>query len=450
MIYFFSSVWHRPAVKYALIAVLVSAVFALVTAVVPIKFSQRDPVYGYGSDSGTYWDLSTNLISFHKFLSSPGFGFDFLDMVNSYTEAMQRLPGYPLFLAGVRVATGAKTPNAWGIWLADFILVFCNAFFIISIFERDLFKNHVNKNWYWLVVLYLPFLLYGSGINTDFLSATLLAGAVYFAFSPGRWNILWAALFSAATVFTRGNILFFLVPFLALMIIYHRFSKAAWLRFGVGLLAILLVFAAWSYRNHKLSGYFTFTPFVGLQLQQNYIKKMVPFQDAANQYARWNSVQYRQELFESLSRQVSPYYAESKIDKQITSDTFSLLLSRPVLAAKTYVREVAQVFNNEYFLFNVIRSNTSLIARGAAGALILAFYTLPGLLFFAGLFWVLWRKKWTKYAIVTVSAACYALITAAILGDFARYILPIGFVIIFWSAAFLRKFVLKAKFENQI
>ena len=138
------------------------------------------------------------------------------------------------------------------------------------------------------------------------------------------------------------------------------------------------------------------------------------------------------------------------MDKQITADTFSLLLHQPVAGLKDYVREVAQVFNNEYFLFNVIRLNSSLVARGAAGLLILVFYTLPGLLFFSGLCWVLWRKKMAKYAIVTVSAACYALLTAAILGDFSRYVLPIGFVIIFWTIVFLRRLVTKEKFNSQI
>ena len=278
-----------PGVKFAIIAVLVSAVFGLVTSILPVKISQRDPLYGYGSDSSTYWDLSGNLIRFHKFVSSPGGGFDFLGTVNGYSEAMQRLPGYPLFLAGVRALTGAKTGNAWGIWLANLILVFCNAFFVVSVFERDLFKSPITKNWYWAVVVYLPFLFYGSGINSDFLSATLLAGAVFFAFSPRRVDVLWTAVFSAAAVFSRGNILFFLVPFFILMIIYQKFSKAAWLRFGVALLAMLVVFTSWSYRNKELSGYFTFTPFVGLQLQQNFIKKMVPSEDINNRYARWNS-----------------------------------------------------------------------------------------------------------------------------------------------------------------
>lgn len=423
----------RTPIKYAIIALLVSAVFGLITVLLPTKVSQRDPLYGYGSDSDTYWDLSTNLINTHKFLSSPGKGFDFLGTVNSYTHAMQRLPGYPVFLAGVRALTHDKTPNSWGIWLANLILVFCNAYFVISLLERDLFKDGINKKWYWLVVLWLPFLFYGSGINTDFLSATLLAGAVYFAFSPDRWNILWLAVFSAAAVMTRGNILFFMVPFLILMITYNKFSKAAWLRFGAALLAVLIVFAAWSHRNQKLSGYFTFTPFVGLQLQQNYIKKILPIQNVNDQYARWNSVEYRQQLFEKLSREVSSYHASSFIDKQITKDTVSLLLHHPVAATKVYVREVVQVFNNEFFLFNIIRLNNSILVRGAAGSLILVFYTLPGLMFFAGLFWVIWRKKWSKYAIVTISAACYSLLTAAILGDFARYILPIEFIIIFWT-----------------
>jgi hypothetical protein len=152
--------------------------------------SGKIPRYGYGADSEAYWDHAGNLASRHSFMSSPGHGFDLVADVDEFSFETQRLPGYPLLLAGVRAIAPSAGPRSWPFVLLNLLLVFANAWFVLSIFRRDVMGGEGQAAcpaWTcWAVAAFLPFLLYGDGIDSDFLVATLLAGFCYSHLSTGR------------------------------------------------------------------------------------------------------------------------------------------------------------------------------------------------------------------------------------------------------------------------
>ena len=417
-------------VSYAFLTVVFTCIFGVATSLPPQKISQKDPLYGYGSDSEVYWDLAGNLAHGRGFVHSPGFDFSYLHKTSEFTQGTQRLPGYPLALSLIRALDLNAAPNSWLAWMFNLSLVFLNSYFVIGILVI-LYPN-TKTVFFWLVALFPPFLIYANGINSDFFAATLISAAVYFSLASSRWRYL-SVCFGAFAVFTRGNVLFFLVPFWLMLAIYYRRQRRDIKPAVFGLAAIALIFIGWSFRNQALSDRFVFAPFTGLQLRQNYIYKIYEDQRPAGEerYWRWRAPEYLKQRFEDLNSQTgSLYKAESQLDKELVGDTIQLVLERPAAVVFTYGRDIVQMLTNEYFLFNLGRSVNSPWLWGGIWPVAIIFYLLPGawLLLLAARFFI--RKFFAPLSIIVFSAAVYIFLTAAVLGDFARYLLPVGFAII--------------------
>ncbi len=434
-------IFSNAVLKYSLIAVAASLAFGVFTNVLPEKISQKDPVYGYGSDGQVYWDLGGNLAKGLGFVNSPGFAFSYIYPVNYYTYGTQRLPGYPLLLAAVRALNKSAGPNGASVAVLNLILVFLNAYFIIGLLRK--FLPGVSNKWYLSVALFPPFLLYSNGINSDFFLAVLLAGFCYFLAQEGKKT--WLALpFAAFAFFTRANALFFIVPFLILLTVFNRKNrKILWLS-GCTIFAVALIFLGWSWRNQKLSGSFNFAPYTGSQLEQNYIRKIYRNSRPSGQerFYRWNMPDFVLARFTQLAKTGGIYSAEAEMNKEMINDTISLLWQQKFLAVKVYIRDVAQILTNEYFIFNMARAFNNLYIWAAVWIAVILLYSLPGalMLFLAAVF--AFSRKTSFPAILLYSAALYTLGTAAVLGDFSRYIEPVGFAIIY-SVIFV--FTLKDK-----
>jgi hypothetical protein len=434
----------KTIIKFSLFAVLASLVFGLITSALPANISQKDPVYGYGSDNTSYWNLAGNLAKGLGFMNSPGFDFAYVHKIDQYTFGTQRLPGYPLALAAVRLIFHTDNPKGLAIQLFNLFLVFCNAYFTVAVIKKLL--PQVSPAWFWLVVFFPPFLIYGDGIGTDLVTAMLLAGFCHFALkeNASRW---WAVFFAAWAVFTRANALFFVLPFLILQaLFYFRDKKKIILSFA-GVLAIALVFIAWSFRNQKLSGSFVYAPYTGQQLVQNYINKIYRYNKPAGEerYSRWQSPAYLKQRYEELlvANQGNLYAAEVKLSNELTKDTLSLFWQRKITALKVYVRDVAQILTNEWYFFNVARTFPSPYVWFGAWAAAILLYTLPGVLFLLVGVLFLWRRKTNLSAILLYSSCLYVLATAAVLGDFTRYVIPVGLGVI--VSIILSGFMVKAK-----
>lgn len=421
------SFFKKPEIRYAFAAVGISLLFGIFTNLLPQKISQKDPLYGYGSDSEVYWDLSGNILSKHAYLHSPGFDFSYLQKTDDFVHGTQRLPGYPLILSFIRLITGAAHPNSFGIILFNIILVFLNAYFILGILKK-LFQEIPEK--YYLAVCFFPsFLIYSNGINSDFFTLVLLSGFCFFVLKEGLLKYL-ALLFGAMAIFTRGNALFFVVPFWLLYAFFERKNRKHLIVGIIGIFFVALIFVGWSWRNHALSSHFTFAPFTGLQLRQNYIYKIYKYSDTEGEekFFRWRSADYLKSHFNELVLKGNGnlYYAEAALDREITKDTVKMLWQKKIQGLRIYIRNVLQMSTNEYFIFNAARSlNVSWVWVLAWVAAIL-FFTLPALLFFGiSIVW-LFKHRLNLGAIIFYSALFYYLLTAAVLGDFARYLVPIG------------------------
>ena len=423
-------------IKYALLAVVVSLFFGILTSLLSERISQKDPVFGYGSDSNIYWDLAGNLAKGRGFVNSPGFDFAYIKKTDQYTYGTQRLPGYPLALAGVRYITQTNNPNSLAVWLFNLILVFFNAYFIISLIKKLL--PNIPNGWYWIVALFPPFLIYSNGINSDFFVAVLLSGFCYFILSSEKRTWL-SLLFAGSAVFTRANAIFFIIPFLALSIFFSQERKKKFLMYFSGILLVILIFCVWSFRNQKLSGSFTYVPFTGQQLEQNYIRKIYKYNRPSGEekYFRWEQRNFVLPYFDQLVQRHGLYKAEVEMNSEITKDTVSLLMQKKITAVKIYSKNVAQMFTNEYFIFNLGRTLHHPFVWAGVWLMAVLLYFLPGIL----LLWLgamsLWKRKVDFFAILTYSSIIYILVTAAILGDFARYVLPIGFAIVMTVLYFL-------------
>jgi len=421
-------------IKVAILACLVAVVFGLVTQRLPQTLSGRDLTYGYGSDSPDYWDMVGNLLARHAFMAGPNYGFVFLAPVPGYSYVMQRLPGYPLFLAAIRGVFPHAAPLSLPFALGNLVLLFFNTYALVAIFEKYVLKQPPRRLWvYGWVVLFLPFLAYSNGINSDFLSAVLTLLFCYFFLQDGKAKY-WSILFGVWAVFTRGNVLFFIVPFVLLMLLRHFRLRQMWLLAGSVMLAIVLVMAGWSWRNYEISGYFKFTTFIGLPLRENYLEKMEKYSPAFasdSQFSRWNSAQFRADYFNSLTVQEGRYKASAQIDSELISATIKAVIHYPKLAVKAETRDFAQLFLNEYFIFNVQRNFPGLFVLIVCMFLLFIFNGLPSLAFGAAFLIMLLKKQLDVFAILVYSAFCYAVANALILGVVSRYLLPVDFVLLY-------------------
>lgn len=426
-------------IRYAFYAVGASLAFGIFTNFLPFDLSQKDRLFGYGSDSEVYWDLAGNLAEGRGFVHSPGFDFAYLQKTENYTSGTQRLPAYPVALSVVRVWDINTPPNGWQLGVFNLILVFLNAYFIAGILQK-LFPA-MSKKIYWAIVLLPQFLIYSNGINSDFFGATMISAAVFFALLESKQRY-WSAIFTVLALLTRGNALFFLVPFWVMLAVHSGLRKLNFRPAILSLGLIFLVFAAWSQRNFKLSGHFVFAPFTGFQLRQNYINKIYESQKPAGEekYYLWQDPKYLKTRFEELAAKEGIYAAEAEVNAEMTSLTFKLLWQKKLEAAKIYARNVLQIITNEYFLFNLGRLLNSPAAWGVIWILALLLFTLPGLILLGSALAALLWRKFTLPVIIIYSASAYLLLTAAVLGDFARYTVLAGLGIII-SLANLKNFI---------
>lgn len=425
-----NKIFQNIQIRYALLGTVAALVFGVITNILPPHLSQKDPLYGYGSDSEIYWDLSTNIKEGRGFVHSPGFDFAYLYKTDQYTYGTQRTPGYPLVLAGVRTIFQTDSPNSIGITVFNLMLVFLNCYFIVGILKKQL--PQVPSKFYSFIAIFPLFLIYGNGINVDFITGVLLAAFCYFLQNN---KLAFVSIFLGGfALFTRGNVLFFLAPFWIFYLVFFKDQKQKIVIGSLGLILLAIIFLGWSYRNFQLSGSFTFAPFTGFQLRQNYITKIYENNkpEGEEQFYRWDSPAYlRQEFMNALSDSGNNLYvAEAKIDKQLTKDTFVMLIQKPFVAAKVYVRGILQMFVNEYFIFNLGRQINSQALWLIIWVVVLLGFLLPALVFcFFGL--VLLRKlNKTFLSAVTYSGILYLLLTCTVWGGFARYQLPVYFAIL--------------------
>lgn len=421
--------------RCALIAVVVSFLFGLGTSALPIKWSGKNPRYGYGADSEAYWDHAGNLASRHAFMSSPRHGFDLLAKVDDYSFETQRLPGYPLLLAGLRWIAPSAAPRSWPFLLLNLLLVFANAWFVLSLHRRDVVAGDGPKTcpaWTGLVVAaYLPFLLYGDGIDSDFLVATLLAGFSYLHLSPGRarW---WSPLFAAWAAMTRVGALVYIVPFLMLTLLQRpkRPGRGALTLAVLACVAVCL--GGWSYRNYRLSGYFRPEFMSGLVLQQNYLVSMEHESAPAGceGFQRWNSEEYRARRFHEIAATQGPYVAVGQMDAEMKAVAYRLILAHPWVALSTGLRNLVALLVRDYFVFEPYRLDPSPWNYSIQIVLFVVYYVIPSLLFLGGVIAFAIRRSYTPLSILAYGAMSYVLITAAVWGMNARYVLPVAFVIV--------------------
>jgi hypothetical protein len=421
--------------RCALLAVVVSLLFGLVTSALPIKVSGKNPRYGYGADSEAYWDHAGNLVSRHAFMSSPGHGFDLLARVDEPSFETQRLPGYPLLLAVVRSLAPSASPRSWPFVLLNLLLVFANGWFVLSICRRDVLACNGPETfpaWIGLVVAtYLPFLLYGNGIDSDFLVATLLAGFTYSYLSPGkaRW---WSPLFAAWAAMTRIGAVVFIVPFLILTLLQPPKRPGRRVLTLVILASVAVCLGGWSYRNYRLSGYFRPEFMSGLVLQQNYLISMEHESPPAGfaGFARWNSDEYRSRRFHEIAATQGYYVAVGQIDAEMKAAAKSLILAHPWRALTICGRNLLALLLRDYFVFLPYRINPSPWTWSVQVVLFLVYYLIPALLFLGAVTAFAFRKSFTTLSILAYSGACYVLVTAVVWGMNARYVLPVEFIIV--------------------
>lgn len=247
------------------VSVLAVCIFGLLSY--RYQFFQRNDMYGYASDFVSYWDLASSIIAGQGLMYDAGdvpFG---LPAVNYPVYLHQRLPVYPIFLAVERYLFDLKLP--FTVSYLNLIMVGFNCYLIFLIFKR-LFNFKERTAYFVLAVILISFfqiLIYANGINSDFFTASLLLYFYYFFTLQSRWRWL-SVIFCVLAVFARSSVLVFIGPFLLL----SMFQNNRKYLITVVIISLIFLTGLWSYRNYKLSGYFSLTSMNGLgALRVNYL-----------------------------------------------------------------------------------------------------------------------------------------------------------------------------------
>lgn len=265
--FFKNSPINQLFIALSVFAVLSAAIFGIISY--RYQIPGRHSVYGFTSDFSSYWDLSSNILAGRGFVYDAGdvpFG---LPAVSFPTYLHQRLPGYSIILAIERKFLGLELP--FKISGLSLLMVGFNCFVVLHLLKR--FYNPDDRRIYVLSGVILSFpptvLIYANGINSDFFTASLLLYFYYFFTSSGKKR--WASLlFCVLVVFARSNVLVFIAPFIIFSILQTQTTRR-YLLAGVALCVVLSV-SLWSYRNYKLSGYFSLTSMNGIgALRVNYL-----------------------------------------------------------------------------------------------------------------------------------------------------------------------------------
>lgn len=468
------------------LAAVASLIFGLLSFYLPADWTIRDPLYGYGSDGGAYWEASSHFLQSGEFKLSPEYGG--IPGAQGEVYMHQRLPGYPFFLAVERVAGFLRLP--FTVSLFSLLFVFVNFYASLRLLEF-LSPDFLSGGSRWLPLLLVfcpPVLLYSNGVNSDFLAATAVTVFCCLFFTKPRSVWLQAAAASVAAITREDTIILLALLLLGSWIFFGRRRQVA-----LAALAVAATLSLWSFRNWQLFGEFKPTSFTGAQLEQNYfryglwnasdlvrqvsesaISKKQPLLDflknndtalryeperlktqavaagllldSADQkiwsrlfddyarpkisdesyYARWNSPDFLSRHFTEVSEREGPYRAAFAIDNEQTADALRFIFRHPALAAKIVSQKTAQVALNEYPLFELVRRHSELWLKFSVYGVLFFFYLMPVILSALSVF-IFWKRK--EIFLLSFSAIVYVLLHAVVWGGFSRYLLPAEYVI---------------------
>ena len=108
-------------------------------------------------------------------------------------------------------------------------------------------------------------------------------------------------------------------------------------------------------------------------------------------------------------------------------------------------RMLMQISLNEYLIFEYTRFFPSLISYFVVALLLLIFFLVPAVLLFYTAFKFLIKKDFSEQSILIYSALLYILLNSVVWGGFARYLLPISYIMLINTIHFFSNFKLNQK-----
>jgi 4-amino-4-deoxy-L-arabinose transferase-like glycosyltransferase len=221
----------------------VAGLILLVEAVAIIAMTDDQII---GVDGRNYELYARNLID-HGAYSA--------EAVAPYDPSMYRTPGYPLFLAALRLIGGDSVVI---VRIAQFALLGLLAFLVYGI-ALEIGNRFAARVAAFLCVTYLPFLWLARMHLTETLTAVLVSAAVLLMLQarvrPGPWRHASAGALLAATALVRPVYALAILPIAIAMLIWREgltFKDVA-IRIAALGTAFVLVLVPWTIRNFNLT-----------------------------------------------------------------------------------------------------------------------------------------------------------------------------------------------------
>ncbi len=362
----------------------------------------------------------------------------------SATPMLLRTPGYPLFLAGVQLATGSMT---WGVLLWQNIL---SVLLLIPVYLcAEKLGGKTAARWATLFcTLSVLYFSLAFAVLTETLCAFLLAWFIWFMTrffqTPRTRDLLAAALLLAAAVYVRPAAYYFM-PVCALILLCFCGGKL--LQFplrGVLLgfiLPLLITVGAWHARNAAVAGFKGFTTVGAYNLymwNEDYLARKLDI-----------TVPQAHELLNNL---LPPGFADLPAGKQaslyktlaapLIRESFLYKLTRaPLWAGKTLLgvnfSHTAQLLNlSPRQSVNETLQHTGTLPKdwkSSFGRTVLFAFSLGQIgltvLFATAGFWILWKQKRAETFFLLVYCLYFWGIGSVFFGAYARFRAPFEFVL---------------------
>lgn len=291
---------------------------------------EHNSMLNWGADSDTYWDLSTNILNNYAFEYT-------VDKDTYQTLSMtERLPLYPILLSLFRVIHDDLS--------VAFYLNYCIYSLYVFYIEKIGLLLLNNKKYLYIFILVAtlnPSVIKNiQTISLDLLCTLLITALTYHILSikkePNKKirNILIISSYTLACVFTKPNLLFYLIPLYFILV----FNKNYILFIPVIILISGVTF--WSYRNYTLTDFFLYTTQSGRMLYVEYVY----FNKEEAQ--RINKDYFARAL---VNKDTSYNKAHVQTDRILVKETIEYCTFNKINCLKTFMSGIKSIITKTYY-----------------------------------------------------------------------------------------------------
>ncbi|MEK6590636.1 MAG: hypothetical protein AABZ11_08150 [Nitrospinota bacterium] len=348
----------------------------MVLAVAAILFSMllrpvdSDHPFGFGIDSGEYWDLAGNLLEGRGFVDKGSGGWLYYSSPD-FVPHVVRLPVYPVLLSLGRALWNDIEVGFFLNYTLFIILVFYSAKLVNFLF------GHIGRLEIIVLAIFMIFspisVILLQGIQSDLTAAAfstifsyhILRCQPIYTMQPmsgerqriSILHLISASIFGIFAILTRPNTMTLILPLPFLMLFISKsVRRQAIIINGVVFLICLMAVIGWSARNFRLTGQFTPSLHSIAILYTVYVSNNVDSEETV--YSMWQNDRTRREYIrDAIEEGKTPLQAQGLLASKLKSVTLSYIWSHPVHFAQRLLFSYVNVFVGSYYRLSFVTAS---------------------------------------------------------------------------------------------